>query len=89
VEIPPLSIPDYTPKHEAFRAIPLKQALSLIKEPCLDNDADFLKEKSLYRYAISRKLSKASLNKTTSHPIEPTLSLCRSHQNLQMSQKNS
>ena len=76
IEVPPLRLKEnYVPES--------KQPLNSIKEPFVrlkdtlqNDDAQFLKEKSLYRYTISRKLSKEGLNHSHSQSqfIPPTSS---------------
>ena len=62
--IPPLKFRDSDDQEQPVNRVPQKEPLSLLKEALQKNDSEFLKEKSLYRYTISRKMSKEKLNKT-------------------------
>lgn len=64
VEIPPLKLPEVNFDESPIRPNKSKDRIAFLKATPLDQNVDFLREKSLYRYAISRKGSKQILNKS-------------------------
>ena len=64
VYIPPLNLQGNGVSNSPARPNRSKEHFNFFKAAPLDQNADFLKEKSLYRYAISRKGPRSSVNKS-------------------------
>ena len=58
IDIPPLPLSNIVLPEAAVKLKLSKDPITFLKNTGLDHNVDFLKEKSLYRYTISRKLSK-------------------------------
>jgi hypothetical protein len=70
VYIPPLNLSGNDVSDSPVRPNRSKEHITFFKATPLDQNADFLKEKSLYRYAISRKGARNSVNKSQSNLLE-------------------
>lgn len=64
VYIPPLNLRGNDASDSLSRPNRSKEHFNFFKAAPLDQNADFLREKSLYRYAISRKGTRNSVNKS-------------------------